>query len=196
MKKMFCLTLGALVWQVSAAEVSTEQEISNEQEIIRASEGAPLNVTAEASFMAFKGGKFNVIKKGKNNFTCMVISDPNGRYEPSCFNEQAMRSVYPAYELNMRLLYEGKTYKQADAEIKSSFDRGILPSAEHGSLVYMMSPNNKMYSPKRKTLFETPVHQMYYFPKLSNETFSLAGKIVYTWQGFPHLTALIVEVKL
>lgn len=189
MKNVLFLVLSLWIGNVQAAEFSDERIIG------MASEGAPKHITSGASFMKFEAGKFRSIKKGKNNFTCVIISDPNGRYEPSCFNEEAMRSVFPSYELNMKLLYEGKTYEFANKELMKEFEKGRLPSAEHGALVYMMSPNNRGFNPNTKILKSTPIHQMYFYPKLSDETFSLSGERVFLWQGFPHLSALIVVVN-
>ena len=165
------------------------------QEIRNASEAAPKHVTENASYLKFEDGKFVLIKKGSNNFTCFVVHDPNGRFEPSCANEQATRSVLPAYEMHMALLYEGLSYEQTYQALQEAYDRGDLPSAETGSLVYMMSPNNQIYDSDLGSIRPTPVHQMYYYPKLSDETFALGDGPPRLSQSFPHLTALIVDVS-
>ena len=170
------------------------QDISNSQIISMASEAAPKNVTAEATIMKFSNGVFHTIREGSNNFSCMIISDPQGRYEPSCFNEEAMRSVFPTYEYQMTKLYLGKSHEEVYKMMEIEFKKGNLPAAEHGSLVYMMSPNNKWFNPNTNTIEPTPVHQMYYYPKLSNRTFSLSNENVFMWQGYPHLTALVVVI--
>ena len=162
-------------------------------EIQRASEGAPPHITKDATFLKFEDGKFALVQQGSNNFTCAVIHDPNGRYEPSCFNEQAVRSILPAYELHMKLLYEGKSYDETYTLLKGAFASGKLPTSESAALVYMMSPNNKIY--RDGQLKSSPVHQMYFFPKLKNDVFSLGQGPVSIWQGFPHLSALIVVLE-
>lgn len=165
------------------------------QEIISASEAAPDNVTEFATFLKFKDGDFLTIKKGVNNFTCFVVREPKGRYEPACLNQEAMRSVFPAYELHMKSLYSGLSYGDTYKGIKLAYERGEIPTAEAGSLVYMMSDKNEMYNPQSGELYPTPIHQMYFYPKLSNKTFSLKGGPPYLWQGFPHVSALIVVVS-
>ncbi|WP_194868677.1 chromate transporter [Pseudoalteromonas sp. PPB1] len=161
-------------------------------EISRASEGAPSHVTKDATFLKFKGGKFIPIKQGKNKFTCAVVHDPNGRYEPSCFNEPAVRTILPAYELHMKSLYEGKSYDETYKIVGEAFRAGKLPTAETAALVYMMSPNNKMFYNGK--LYPTPVHHMYFYPKLKSDVFSLGEGSVSLWQGFPHLSAVIVTI--
>ncbi len=164
------------------------------QEIMSASEAAPEHITEFATFLKFKDGDFLTIKKGVNNFTCFVVREPKGRYEPACLNQEAMRSVFPAYELHMTSLYNGLSYGETYKDIKLAYEKGKIPTAETGSLVYMMSAKNKMYNPKSGERYPTPIHQMYFYPKLSDKTFSLKGGPPYLWQGFPHMTALIIVV--
>ena len=167
---------------------------SQQETIALASQGAPAHITANASFMEFDGKQFNLIREGSNQFTCMVIGDPLGRFEPSCFNSQAMQSVFPVYSLQMQLLYSGHSHEEANEMMAAAYTQGKFPAVESGALVYMMSPNNLIYNATQKKLVPTPVHQMYFFPKLDDQAFALEGKNPRLWQGFPHLSALIVTV--
>ncbi len=160
--------------------------------IAQASEAAPSHITNDATYMDFKDGRFVKIKTGKNNFTCLVVHEPKGRFEPSCFNDEAVRTILPAYEMHMKLLYQGLSYEKTYEALDKAFKNGKLPTAETGALVYMMSPNNKFYHDGK--LSHSPVHQMYFYPKLEDKVFSLGEGPVFLWQGFPHLSALIVTV--
>lgn len=178
-----------------AATPVTGAEFSIEAEIAAASEAAPANVTAAATYLAFEQDHFQILRTGTNNFTCLVIRDPQGRFEPACLNEEAMRSVFPTYALEMKLLYAGTAPSDIKRHLSEAYSAGQIPAAEPGALVYMMSQNNLNYNADSEILAPTPVHQMYYFPKISDETFSLTGNLpVRLWQGFPHLSALIVDV--
>ncbi len=178
-----CLVLATECFALSKEDV---------KEIAHAAEAAPLHITGDATFLKFRNSKFVKIKNGKNNFTCFVVREPKGRYEPSCLNEQAVRSILPAYELHMKLLYKGLSYDETYAAIDKAFKSGKLPTAETGSLVYMMSPNNKFYY--KGKIVSTLIHHMYFYPKLDDKVFSLAEGPISLWQGFPHLSALIVSV--
>jgi len=158
----------------------------DQEEIASASEAAPAHITKEATFLTFEKGRLVKIKSGKNNFTCFVVREPKGRYEPSCLNEQAVRSILPAYELHMKSLYSGLSYDETYAVLDNAFKKGKLPTAETGSLVYMMSPYNKFYKHKEGKLISSPIHH------LDERVFSLGNGPVFLWQGFPHLSALIV----
>ncbi|MFL0798930.1 MAG: hypothetical protein K6L80_00655 [Agarilytica sp.] len=123
-----------------------------------------------------------------------MIREPKGRYEPACLNEEAMVSVFPVYKILMTSLYNGHSYKNTYKKIAKAFNAGKLPAAETGALVYMMSPNNLVYNPVKDELLKMPIHHMYFYPKLRDETFSLPPGRVSLWQGFPHLSALVVIV--
>ena len=165
---------------------------SDTQEMLLASEGGPDHITDDASFMKFENGKFVYIKRGTNNFTCLVMREPKGRFEPACLNAEAMRSVFPTYQLNLNLLYSGHSYDETYQEIEKRFKEGQIPTAEAGALVYMMSPNNRRYIPSSDSFVNMPPHQMYFYPKLTNETFSLKSGPPWLYQGFPHMSVLIV----
>lgn len=177
----------------SAPVISAEHSV--ETEIAAASEAAPAHITEEASYLVFEHGSIRTIRNGTNNFTCLVIRDPQGRFEPACLNEEAMRSVFPTYELEMKLLFAGIPPLEVRRHLSDAYDAGTIPTAESGALVYMMSTNNLNFNATTEILAPTPVHQMYYFPKMPDETFSLKGELpVRLWQGYPHLSALIVDI--
>jgi hypothetical protein len=174
------------------AHALTEQE---QREIAEASEAAPAQITRDASFMIFRNGHFERIRAGTNNFTCLVMRDPAGRFEPACLNAQAMASVFPTYEFHTARLYEGATQETVMSEIKSRFDAGKLPSAAVGALVYMMSARNGRYDARGERVATISPHQMYFMPKIPNEWFTLArGPGPSLWQDYPHMSCLIVPV--
>ncbi|MCF2948238.1 chromate transporter [Paraglaciecola aquimarina] len=198
MKKVF-----QTIWILSIALVAvralamTDEE---KQEIIYASEAAPNHITDSASFLMFRDGKFQTIKEGNNKFTCLVIRNPHGRFEPACLNKPAIESVLPTLEYHMERLYSGASTKQVMDEITKKFEMNTLPSAKNGALVYMMSQNNKAYLEDAKKLISFPPHQMYFMPKLPVNVFSLEASTFspgspWVYQEYPHMTSLIVFTK-
>lgn len=177
-----------------AASALTEEEA---REIAEASEAAPPHITKDATFRMFRNGRFEIIQKGTNNFTCLVMRNPLGRFEPACLNEEAMASVFPTYEYHTARLYEGATEEQVMKEIQSRFEAGQLPTAVVGALVYMMSPRNGIYNARGEPVIKVPPHQMYFMPKIKDEVFSLpkGGNGPRLWQGYPHMSSLIVPVS-
>lgn len=186
-----------LVSLAAMVDAMTDQE---KQEITYASEAAPKHITDSASFVMFESGKFKIIKKGSNNFTCLVMRNPNGRFEPACLNKQAMESVLPTFEYHTVRLYAGVSTKRVMDEIAKKFEKDELPTAETGALVYMMSPNNRAYLEESGELISFPPHQMYFMPRLSADVFSLEESTFspgspWLFQEYPHMSSLIVFTK-
>ncbi len=169
--------------------------VGDAKTIKNASEAAPEHITSAATILKFTGTEFIPIQKGTNNFTCFTVTEPKGRFEPACLNKEAMRSVFPTYALHMKLMYKGFSYTETSKKLGAAYKKGEIPTAETAALVYMMSPNNIVYDPKTDAVRPFPTHQMYFYPKLENETFSLKKGPPWLWQGFPHMSALIVYVK-
>lgn len=179
---------------LSAQAADLKEQDSIQIEIRQASEAAPAHIVEHASFMRFVDGEFRSIKTGTNGFTCLVVREPLGRYEPTCFNPPAMKSVFYTYQKHMKYLYMGYDYPQTYQRLVQDFEDKKLPLPEPASLVYMMSPNNQNYYPQTKTIKKGMAHQMYFYPKLTDETFSLGSDGPFLWQGFPAMSALIVHV--
>ncbi|MFT6989721.1 MAG: hypothetical protein ACJASL_001694 [Paraglaciecola sp.] len=175
-----------------ATDLKVKKDIQTE--IRQASEAASAHIVEHASFMRFVDGEFRLIKTGTNGFTCLVVREPLGRYEPTCFNPPAMQSVFYTYQMHMKYLYMGYDYPQTYQKLVQAFEDEKLPLPEPASLVYMMSPKNQNYYPQTKTIKKGMPHQMYFYPKLTDETFSLASGGPFLWQGFPAMSALIVPV--
>lgn len=191
------LSVLGLVLVAAEADAMTDQE---KQEVTYASEAAPNHITDSATFVIFRDGKFQTIKKGSNDFTCLVVRNPNGRFEPACLNKPAMETVLPTLEYHTARLYDGASTKQVMGEIAKKFEKDELPTAKVGALVYMMSKNNQAYLEDTDELISFPPHQMYFMPKLSADVFSLAESTFspgspWLFQEYPHMSCLIVFTK-
>ena len=198
MKTLFkILAVLNLVFAGAGADAMTDEE---KQEVNFASEAAPNHITDSASFIIFRDGKFHTIKEGNDNFTCLVMRNPNGRFEPACLNKPAVESVLPSYEYHTARLYDGLSQAQVMSEMAKKFDMGELPTAKTGALVYMMSKNNRAYLEDMQKLISFPPHQMYFMPRLSSDVFSLSDSTFspgspFVFQEYPHMTSLVVFTK-
>jgi hypothetical protein len=68
---------------LSAQTVDLKEQYGIQTEIRQASEAAPAHIVEHASFMRFVDGEFQLIKTGTNGFTCLVVREPLGRFEPA-----------------------------------------------------------------------------------------------------------------
>ena len=194
------LQIISIIGLASLAVMVDAMTAEEKQEIAYASEAAPKHITDFASFVIFRDGVFKTIKKGSNNFTCLVMRNPNGRFEPACLNEQAAETVLPTLEYHTARLYAGVSTKRVMNEIAKKFEANELPTAGTGALVYMMSPNNRAYLEESDKLISFPPHQMYFMPRLSADVFSLEESTFspgspWLYQEYPHMTSLIVFTK-
>lgn len=190
---MKILTLTLFSWLCTATSASA-LVLPYEQQIEAAKTAAPAHITDNASYMVWTGSTFKKIIEGTNNFTCFLLTDPKGRFEPSCLNEEAMRSVFPVYAYQTRMLYAGQAFLSIIDDIARKARDGEFPAAGHGGLVYMMSQENKWYSHREGRSYDVPPHLMFYYPTLSLESFGFTedfGQPDLT-QEYPHLSTMML----
>ena len=170
---------------------------SIESELEQAKEAAPIHITSNASYMVWESAHFVTKVQGSNGFVCLVLKDPQGRYEPSCLNQKAMKSIFPIYEYQTKLLYQGKNidtiYKNIAEKVKAG--EFILP--DHGTLVYMMSPKNKFYRHRQGKLIDVPPHIMLYHPKIDSDSLGFNGKngLPMFYDEYPHLSVIHIHTN-
>ncbi|MEX0297472.1 MAG: hypothetical protein AB3N28_00275 [Kordiimonas sp.] len=154
----------------SLCSAASANQLSPAEQILAAKQAAPQHITNEASYMVWIDGAFKQRIEGSNGFTCLLLTDPQGRYEPSCLNQEAMRSVFPVYAYQTKMLYQGLDYAQITANVKQKAILGEFPQAGHGGLVYMMSEENKWHHHGQEKTYKVPPHLMFYFPAIEPET--------------------------
>lgn len=162
--------LNVLIVVLSVAASGSASPLSPHEQMSAAKHAAPPHITNKASYMVWVDGAFKLQVEGSNGFNCMLLTDPQGRYEPSCFNMEAMRSVFPVYDYQTRMLYKGMPYAEIVANIAQKAELGEFPQAKRGGLVYMMSTQNKWHHHGQGKTYEVPPHLMFYFPTIEPET--------------------------
>ncbi|MBV1909799.1 MAG: hypothetical protein KUG78_10795 [Kangiellaceae bacterium] len=163
------------------------------KEIQQAQQAAPIQVTKDASIRVWENGSFKEVVKGTNGFTCLVLKTPQGRFEPSCLNSQAMAFVFHTYEYHTKMRYQGVPEEIILKNLKKMSVTAELPAPVEGAIVYMQSENN-VYERNGK-LSSVPPHLMFFTGKLANNGYGFDGLPDYpgVFQGYPHLSALIVK---
>ena len=173
------------------------RDISHEEEIAMARESAPPRITDDASVMAWQDGRYVEISEGSNEFTCLVLRDAFGRFEPSCFNQAALDAVLPVYEYQTRALEKGRSITEIHTEISRRAENGELPQVQPGALVYMMSPRNRYYNFWTKELVDVPPHIMLYYPKLEQTDLCFDGEdgLPNFFMEYPHLSVVHITTE-
>ena len=166
-------------------------------EIEQAKEAAPEHITKNASFMVWEEDRFTLVKKGSNEFVCLVLTDGQGRYEPSCLNAAAMKSVFPVYEYQAKMLIKGVAIEKIYKEIESESNTSKFPSPSPGALVYMMSPKNKFYDHFNGKLMAIKPHIMLYFPVIKEQSLGFNNKngLPMFYNEYPHLSVVHIHTE-
>ena len=163
-----------------------------ETELKDAAEGAPKHITKNASYMVWSGDKYVSKLKGSNEFVCLVLRDSKGRFEPSCLNMAAMKSVFPIYEYEAQLLQKGKNISDIHNAIEEKFKQGYFEIPSPGAIVYMMSKRNKFYNHFEQKLVDVGPHIMLYLPKINESSLGLNGQdgLPRFYNEYPHLSVI------
>ena len=171
--------------------------LANENEVEEAREGAPNHITDHASYMVWSEDKFITRIEGTNGFVCLVLRDAKGRFEPTCLNEPAMKSVFPVYSYQTLMLQKGISIQEIYKNIEAKHQSDEFPYPEPGALVYMMSPRNTFYDHFNERLVDVSPHVMLYIPKINNEKLGLNGKngLPVYYDEYPHLGVIHINTS-
>ena len=182
--------LGILVMLVVSVTAS-----ATNQEIQAAREGAPSHVSDEASVMVWENGKYVTKVQGTNKFVCLMWADKQGTFEPSCFNQAAMKAVFPVYQFQRDMLEKGVGIRDIHQQISQKAKTGEFPSPEPGAVVYMMSKRNKFFNHFGQQLYDVEPHIMLYFPKLEGSSLGFTGKngLPDFYSDYPHLSVVHIH---
>ena len=123
---------------------------SQEAEIALARSAAPPSISADAEILAFGPKGYETAVKGKNHFVCIVERGWSNNYDkpdfwnpkvrqPHCFNQEAARSVLPAYLKRTEWVLAGLSRSEMLNRTKSAVEAHEFGPPELGSMVYMMS---------------------------------------------------------
>lgn len=142
--------------------------------------------------MAWNETHFETIRQGSNGFVCLVLRDSKGLFEPSCLNKPAVESILPVYEYRTLKLQHGKSIQKIYANIERMHSQGQFIDPAPGSVVYMMSPNNKYYDHFDNKLMDVAPHIMLYLPKVDHQQVGLNGKdgLPGMYDDYPHLSVI------
>ena len=167
-------------------------------DIVLAKKGAPKHVSAQATIMVWLGDKFSTLIQGSNAFTCLVLRDDKGRYEPSCLNKAAMQAILPVYEYQTAQLAKGINIKTIHANIKKMAEAGTFTAPAPGGVVYMMAPDNKYYDHFSNTLMDIPPHIMLYYPTLDKTEigFNNDNGVPMFYDEYPHLSVVHINTDV
>lgn len=171
--------------------------LAYEAELEDAAEAAPQHITENASYMIWGGDKYVSKITGTNEFVCLVLRDGKGRFEPSCLNKAAMKSIFPVYEFEAQMLQNGKNISDIHKAIEERFKQGQFEAPAPGALVYMMSKRNRFYNHFEQKLVDISPHIMLYLPKVGQSSLGLNGHdgLPGFYNEYPHLSVIHIGIE-
>ena len=119
-------------------------------EISLARSAAPKSVSDDAEILILTESGFQTAVKGTNGFVCMVARSWSADYDdpdfwdpklraPICYNAPAARSQVQATIKRTQAAIGGGSPDQVRAAVEAAIKSGELPTAEAGSMAYMLS---------------------------------------------------------
>src|SRR5439155_16692564 len=146
-------------WQGTAQTVKTaypsmaplpQYLMPRDAEISLARSAAPKSISDDATILLLTKNGYQRAVRGTNGFVCMVARpwsadfvdpdfwDPRLR-APICYNALAAKSQEAATIKRTQVVLAGGSKAQVFNSIKAAIDSGELPTAEAGSMSYMLS---------------------------------------------------------
>ena len=201
-------------WQLSAQTVKTSYPsmvplsqylMPRDAEISLARSAAPKSVSDDAEILVLTRNGYETAVKGTNGFVCMVARSWSADYDspdfwdprlraPICYNAVASKSQVAVTIKRTQFALAGDSKAQIFNSIKTAIDRGELPTAEAGSMSYMLSRGTYLSNRDGRWL----PHLMFFLPETDPKSWGagLPGSPVLGFH-FPgeHLTVFLIPVS-
>jgi hypothetical protein len=124
--------------------------MARDAEIAVARSAAPKSVSDDAEVLVFTESGFQTAVKGTNGFVCMVARSWSADFDnpdfwdpavlaPICYNALAARSQVALTNKRTQVVLAGGTPAQVLEAVTAAINIGELPTAEAGSMSFMLS---------------------------------------------------------
>ncbi len=158
----FCLTI------MAAAQTSAPKEINaatpREVQVRLIAEAAPPGVVKDATVYILGKHGYEKSRQGTNGFSCLVLRERPDTVEPECYDAEGSATLLAADLYLEEQRAKGRREGDIKAEIEKGFKSGRFKAPRKPGIVYMLSPNNRVYDPDSKKVISFPGHLMFYAP--------------------------------
>lgn len=143
---------------------SPAQTLTEDQQIRLARSAAPTEVSAKATVLVLRDGKYVESVKGTNGVTCYVSRSQPEAVEPECFDAEAVHTIMPIDILQTELRIAGKSSAEVDRIVAEKIQSGDFRLPRRPAMVYMMSAAQILYTPDGRRVGAWKPHLMLYYP--------------------------------
>lgn len=168
-------------------------------EIELALSAAPKHLREDASIYVLDEEGYKLAKEGMNGFTCLVIRGPDftppgweNHLSGWCFDEESFRTIGKVMLDRAKFYRQGLDPEEVRNKINAGFASGEYLPPSKPSVIYMLSPVNKVPDHRTGKIFDYVPHVMYCAPNITNDDIGVpeevhTGDKNYVWSGLPFL---------
>jgi hypothetical protein len=175
-------------------------DLPPEVEVEMALSAAPEDLRAGAGVWRLAGRGYLQMRPSANGFTCLVSRDASQGLAPVCYDREGSDTLLAADLVRGRLIREGRTDVEAQAEIDRLYADGSLIAPRRGGVAYMLSSQFSQHDPASgRRVCVYPPHLMFYVPYMSNADIgapaSARGSMTRPWvlnEGKPNAYVIVV----
>lgn len=175
-----------------------------DEEIELARSAAPKSVSSDAEVLVFTEKGFQPAMKGTNGFVCMVARSWSADFDdpdfwdpklraPNCYNALAAKSQVAVTIKRTQAVLAGASPAQVREAVKKAIDSGELPTADPGSMSYMLAKGGYLSNRSGHWL----PHLMFFTPGTDPKAWG-AGSPESPIRGVPypeeHLTIFLIPL--
>ncbi len=150
-----------------AAGESTKLTMACEEAL--ALSALPARLRDGASVYTLTGSEFELTRKGKGEFTCLVARNHATAIIPQCADAEGADTVIPGIIKRTEWTLAGVDAKEQESRFERLASEGVFRAPERSGINYMMSNFNFIWNAQQEETMHVGPHVMYYAPNVSNE---------------------------
>jgi hypothetical protein len=167
MRVIFSITILLL----SIIPTKAQELLSNENQIIAATQIIPKNEQANASVLGYNvKGDMIVLRKGTGNFVCLANNPKSKSFSVACYH----KDLEPMMARGRALKKEGKNRKEIEAIRAAESKAGTLKLPTHPSTLYVLYGQKAHFNKVSKKIENGHLRYVVYIPWATAETTGLS----------------------
>lgn len=196
---LVCLIIGSTSALASLDKPGLPRILPLDLEIELALSAAPKHLRENATVYVLREEGYRLEKEGTNGFTCLVFRGPDftppgweNHISGWCFDKESMRTIGQVMLDRAKFYRDGLSSEEVRNEINEGFASGKYLTPRKPSVIYMLSPVNKVPDYRTGKIFDYVPHVMYCAPNIVNDDIGIpkevhTGDPNYVWSGLPFM---------
>jgi hypothetical protein len=149
--------------------------LTEAQEIALARSAAPPEVSADATVLLLRDGRYVAATRGSSGVTCMVSRSLPLSLEPICYDPEASRTILPMEIARVEMRLGGVPLDEVERRLESMIEVGELALPDRPAMAYMMSSSQVLYADADTRVGSWMPHIHLYVPHATAEDFGASA---------------------